>query len=66
MGGTSAVARKKVKKTVRSVAFRVKEDYGVWLEAYAAFKRTTVSALMDRALAEMAERDEFKKPPMRA
>jgi hypothetical protein len=65
MAGASLVARKKVKKSVRSVAFRVTEDFGAWLEAYAKFKRMTVSTLMDQALARMAAEDGFKKPPGR-
>ena len=65
MPGVSAVARKKAKKSARSVAFRVTDDFAVWLEAYAKFKRMTVSALMDQALAQMAAEDGFKKPPGR-
>ena len=65
MAGATEVARKKPEKTVKSVAFRVTRDFNAWLEAYAKFKRTTLSALMDRALAEMAEKDGFKKPPGR-
>jgi len=66
MRGATAVAKKKIKVTVKSIAFRVKADYDKWLTEYAEFKRTTISALIDRALVEMAERDEFKKPPVRA
>lgn len=65
MPGVSAVARKKAKKTVKSVAFRVTEDFNAWLQAYAKFKRMTVSSLMDQALARMAAEDGFKKPPGR-
>jgi hypothetical protein len=66
MRGVTAVAKKKAKTTEKSIAFRVKKDYDVWLTSYAEFKRATVSALIDRALAEMAARDGFEKPPVRA
>jgi len=62
----TAVARKKTKKTVRSVAFRVTEEFGAWLEAFARRERKTISARMDEALANYAEAREFKKPPTRA
>jgi len=65
MPGVSAVARKKPEKTVKSVAFRVTKDFNAWLEAYAKFRRTTISSLMDQALARMAAEDGFKKPPGR-
>ena len=45
MAGASVVARKKAKKTVKSVAFRVTDDFNTWLEAYAKFKRLTISTL---------------------
>ncbi len=65
MAGASMVARKKAKKSVKSVAFRVTDNFSAWLESFARFKRMTVSALMDQALAEKAERDGFEKPPGR-
>jgi hypothetical protein len=56
------------KRVKSSVGFRVSEDYGKWLTAFAesrGSKAASVSNLIDQALAYYAKRVGFRLPPPR-
>lgn len=50
----------------KTLGYRVSAEYGDWLERLARHYRTTVSGIIDRALAEWVESEKFpEKPPER-
>ena len=46
-------------------AFRMRQQYADWLEAFAVQNRTSLAGLFDQALAEYARDKGFKSPPQR-
>jgi hypothetical protein len=51
--------------TTKALAFRVNAPYAEWIEAFAAFNRTTYAGLIDQALARYAKEAGFIDPPWR-
>ena len=49
----------------RSYGLQACPEYAAWLESFARSNRTTISGLVDQALAEYAQRKGFTNPPDR-
>lgn len=47
----------------KTIGYRVSGEYGEWLDKLARRYRTTVSGIMDRAIAEWAASENFEEPP---
>lgn len=69
MVGVATVGRPKKarakggKGEAKTIGFRVSADYGDWLERLARQHRTTVSGIIDRALAEWAAAQGHEETP---
>lgn len=46
----------------KTIGFRVSGEYGEWLKALAKANRTTLTGVMDRAIAEWASSQGFEPP----
>jgi hypothetical protein len=68
--GAGTLAKRKATKGKpdpgsRNVAFKCSAAYVAWLDGFARSNRTTVSAVMDQALAELAKARGYEAPPER-
>ena len=62
MGRPKKAALRPEEPAPKTIGFRVSWPYGLWLEKLAKHHRTTVSGVMDRALAEWAASQGFEEP----
>lgn len=46
-------------------ALKMRQEYADWLEELSSVNRSTISGLIDQALAEYAQRKGFRPPPER-
>lgn len=61
----SAEPAKAAEPSMKTHGLRMTAAYSDWLERYARSQRVSVAALIDRALADDAERRGFPAPPER-
>lgn len=58
-------AKATAKSKVKTLNFRVSDEYAAWVDALAEANRSTVAGLIDQALADRARTIEFSKPAPR-
>jgi hypothetical protein len=61
MARTKKTGRKPDSDAMTTRAFRMRQEYADWLEQLASFDRSTISSLLDRAVAHYAKSIGFSK-----